>query len=226
MSYSFIRKKAKSVTRPFAVYLMAISIATLGLPGFIPVAMAVDTGFKIPTTASTNNGHNDWDTNTVANAQTSNDVYISDNDEGDEQGYEDFSFVIPADSTINGVEVIFEAKSTDTSGCQIETALSWNNGSNFTSMKTAALTGSDASYTFGGAADTWSHVWTNTQLNDNNFVARVSFDDVSSNSCQSSTVSVDELQVKVYYTEPVTPEPNPALPNSCGLDIALVMDSS
>jgi hypothetical protein len=169
-----------------------------------------DTSFKFPTATHT---PNNWDTNTVANVQSSNNSYILDNDETDEQGYSSFNFPsIPVGSTVNGIEVSIEAKSTDTSGCSIFGSLSWNNGTNYTSFKsTPSLTGSDASYTLGGANDNWGRTWGNNDFLNSNFVLKMYYDDTSGSSCSGSTVSVDQLLVKVTYTEAaVSVPPYPA----------------
>ena len=214
----------KTVNASLTLIFTVVSL--IMVPGaFAPFsALAIsNTGFLSPTTVSVENNYNDW--TDAASAFSSNDSYATETSEEQRQGWETFGFSIPSGSTINGIEVRAEAKSSDTSGCQLEAALSWNDGS-FTSVKTTALTGSDVTYTLGGVAETWGRTWAVNDFSNDNFVVRLEFDDAGSSTCNNSTVSVDHVQVNVTYTPPVQPSTNPTLANSCGLDIALVLDSS
>lgn len=174
-----------------------------------------DTGSGTPTTTHL---PNNWDTNTVVNVQTSDALYITDNDE-DEQGYSNFNLAaIPAGSTIDGVEIKVEAKASIASGCQLQTRLSWNNGITDTILKTAALTDADVTYTLGGSVDTWGRTWTASDFTNANFVVKVAYDDVSGNTCTNGTIgSINQIQAKVYYTSPVvtpTSTPTPTVTNT------------
>lgn len=212
---------SKKVVAGVTIFVM---LATVFQIASSEVILAADTGYKTPTFASTDSDYNDWDVNTVSNVQTSNNSYASDNDESDQQGYEDFNFgAIPNGSVIKGITVKVEAKSSDTSGCELQVSLSGNNGNSFTSSIEKSLDGSDTEYTFGSASDLWGGAWSTASFSNDNFVYRMAFDDTSGNNCQNSTVSVDQIQVRVTYDPPVA---NPDLANSCGLDIALVLDSS
>lgn len=159
-----------------------------------------DTSYKSPTST---HSPNDW--SHANRAYSSNDSYATSNDEGKEQGYDDFNFPsIPSGSTINGIEVKIEAKSTDVTGCSVFAQLSWNNGSSYTSTKsTNSLSGLDTSYTLGGSSENWGRSWNPNDFTDSNFVLKISYDDTPPNTnCSNSgtTVSVDHLQVKIYYT--------------------------
>lgn len=210
------------------VFLIAQVIPIIQFNG---TANAADTG--TPKTPGATNAPNNWDTNTLGNIQSSNNSYVSDND-GDEQGYTSFNLpAIPAGSTINGVSVNIEAKSSANNGCRVGVALSWNDGSSYTSYKYATLGTSDQSSLLGGSADDWGRTWSITDFTNTNFVLKIQDNDPrtngqnSDNECtNNATTSVDYLDVKVYYTEPVQPVANPSLATSCGLDIAIVMDNS
>ena len=207
----------KSILSVFTILALVISMT--GIMAVVPqTALAADTGFLSPTATHTPNG---WTNG--ANGLTSDNAYATTNSESAEQGYGTFGFGVPGGSSIQGIEVIAEANSSDSSGCQLEVALSNNNGTSFTALKTAALSGTDSALAFGGAADLWGGTWNSSGVSDANFVARVSYDDVGPGNTCSGTTSLDHVQVKVYYTAPT---PNPALANSCGIDVALVMDSS
>ena len=99
-------------------------------------------------------------------------------------------------ATINGIEVKAEMSEVSSTG-NIPTlfSLSWNNGSSFTSTKTATVDGTtDTNYTLGGSADTWGRAWTDSELSNANFRVRMD------KSTDSDTLNVDYLAVKVYYT--------------------------
>ena len=194
----------------------------------VPASLLADTGYQLPTDTHSPNEWGEGSLGDASNALTDNGQYAQDDDEGNEQGYQDFGFSIPAGSTIRGISVKAEAKSSDVSGCVLQMKLSWNNGSNYTSnWKTDALTGTDAILDFGGSADDWGRNWSPANFTDANFVVKMAYDDLGpGNTCQSSTVSVDYLQAKVDFMPPAVPLPNPVLPSSCGLDMGLVIDSS
>ena len=221
------RKNKQAMSIVLSAFVLTLSAFQLTLP---VVTLAADTSLQSPTTAG---NPNTW-TN-PGNAFASDDTYATNSTEEQEQGYASFNFPsIPSGSVINGIEVKIEAKSSDANGCRLETRLSWNNDLSNTAVKFASITGNDSVVTLGGSVNTWGRTWAVGDFVNSNFVLRVAFDDVSGNSCRQQDVpnnsalvaSIDHMQAQVFYTPPVVPEPNPALPNSCGLDIALVMDSS
>jgi hypothetical protein len=128
---NFMTRRAVAITT--IVSLLAFSFGIYPTP---KIARAADTGFQLPTLASTANDYNDW--SNANNGLTNNNQFTTENDENDEQGYEAFNFSIPSGSTINGIEVQIEAKSTDTTGCRIEVALSGDDGGDFSSLKLAS----------------------------------------------------------------------------------------
>jgi uncharacterized protein YegL len=215
------------------VFLIAQIIPIIQFNG---VVNAADTGD--PKTPSAVNSPDNWspsnDATNISNISTSNDNYVSD-DDGDEQGYTSFNLpTISAGSTINGIAVNIEAKSTANNGCRVGVALSWNNGSNYTSYKYVSLGTTDQSTLLGGSADNWGRNWMVTDFTNTSFVLKIQDNDPNTNNSTSgnnnctnnATTSVDYLDVKVYYTEPTPPVTNPSLATSCGLDIALVIDNS
>ncbi len=147
---------------------------------------------------------NNWDTNAVGNVQSSNNIYASDGGDGDQQGYSNFGFSVPANATITGIDVAAEAKSSDTSGCEFRATLSAN-GTTFSAPNgpdTLPLTGTDATLTFGGATDTWGRTWTPAEVNSNNLTVRVEGVDPGSSCSNGSVTSLDHLRVNVSYTTP------------------------
>src|SRR3989338_787578 len=197
-------------------------LLTLPLAILLPStpAFAADTGFMSPAVTGTN--HADW--STPANAFASDDAYATETSEGEDQSYENFGFSVPVGSLIHGVEMNVEAKSADTSGCRIEAQVfSASDNSHGSFQNSSSVTGSDAVYTLGSSSTLWGSTWLASDFDNANFHAQVQFDDVPSSSCGATTFSIDHVRVKVYYTPPVE---NPPLAEACGLDMALVIDSS
>lgn len=197
-------------------------LLALPLAIFLPSApaFAADTGFMSP--AATGGDHNQWAT--PGNAFASDEAYATETTEGQDQSYENFGFSIPVGAIITGVEMSAEAKSSDASGCRLEARL-WSESDNeHTDLRaTGSVTGSDALYTLGSSSDLWGSTWMASDFSNTNFHAQIAFDDLSGSLCSSATFSVDQVQVKVHYTPPVE---NPPLAQACGLDMALVIDSS
>ena len=199
-----------------ATFIATQFIATFVL--FMPaVANAADTGFKTPTST---HSPNDWDVSTVSYVQANDSDSASDND-GDSQGYSGFNFGVPANATINGIEVHTIARSSDPSGCKLRVNLL-----NIDNYKYADLTNSDSSLTLGGAVELWGGNWNASDFSDSSFYIRVQDNDPGNNCDNNATTYLNLLEVKVYYTERPAVANNPTLLESCGLDIALVMDNS
>lgn len=207
------------------ILLAAILVAglTANALTFLPQAKAANTPFHSP---SLSGDPGEWTNGD--NAFTSDDTYANTNDDNDDEGYRNFAFNIPDGVTIDGIEVALESKQEGIT-CELQTRLSWN-GSNFTDRQTIVPEEDDTILTVGGATDTWGHSWTPSELN-NDFVLEVRFNDPGSNCTTQGQGShddifLDNVQVRVYYTEPAQPASNPELGQSCGLDIALVLDNS
>ena len=119
-----------------------------------------------------------------------------------------YGFAIPPTATILGIEVALERKSDRTQ----------NNGSNdstFFLVKAGAAAGSnratatayttaDAIEVHGGPADLWGTTWTPAEINAANFGA-VYTGTKPDPSGQPHVITVDHMQVTVYYSVPSTP---------------------
>lgn len=212
------------VNRSTAFISAGAIIFTVFAPFSIPVANAADSGFQSPTATHTING---WVNAT--NAFSDNDQYAVSGSFGtgtagtNVQGYASFGFA-PTGVPIQGIEVQAAAKTTDTSGCELQVSLSGDNGVNYSSPKSALLSATESIVSFGGASDLWGGAWDSTKVDNGSFVVRVSL----GSGCASGAgvVSLDHLQVKLHYTGSITQTPNPTLANSCGLDVVLVADVS
>ena len=111
----------------------------------------------------------------------------------------DLYSLIPAGSTINGIEVVVEAKSAGTGALWawlIKNPLS----SEVISDKkyTPYLTGADTVYTLGGANDLWGTTWDKDDFEDTS--ATHSFGIRLSGNSADCTYSVDYIKVRVYYS--------------------------
>lgn len=155
-----------------------------------------DTGLQVPT--ATGSISNQW--SNPANAYSSDNVYATEATNGQKQDYGTFGFSIPSGAVIDGLEVVLEARSSAASFTprNIQVDISWDGGSTWTSIKTTSeLTTSDASYTLGGATDTWGRTWSDSEFSNANFLVRVSWN----NSFWSYTCSLDLLQTRIHYTD-------------------------
>jgi len=157
---------------------------------------SADTGFKTAGTIEVNTGWSSFTTGTINTSDDSRASCSSICDNSDDAQMSDFTFGISSGATIDGIEVAIEANESSSFGdIDLDVALSWNDGSSFTSTKTATVDGtSDSTYTLGGATDTWGRTWSDSELADGTF--RVQFDKQSS----TDSLNIDHVQVKVYYT--------------------------
>jgi hypothetical protein len=131
----------------------------------------------------------------------SDNSYATDAVSGHQQGYTTFGFNIPPTATISGIALSVEAKSSDSSGCQVGAELSSNNGTGFTTSGTnAGVSGSDVAYTLGGSGSLWGRSWTPSDLNNGNFVVRLQDIDPGNACLNGSTLSVDQIRARVYYS--------------------------
>ncbi|MEY4731396.1 MAG: hypothetical protein RL681_342, partial [Candidatus Parcubacteria bacterium] len=184
------------------VYRPLYNIVASALDG-TPLAQTsfadTDTGFDVPTATHTPNS---WSNNTVANVQSSNNARTNTTGITNQQGYSNFGFGIPAGAVINGIEVAVESQTSD-SGCAIGVNLSWD-GTNYATQQTFTLNSAntDTSHTFGASGSLWAgHTWVASDFSDANFVVRLQgVDPGTSCSGGTATFAVDQLQVRVTYT--------------------------
>jgi hypothetical protein len=154
-----------------------------------------NTGYLSPTTTSL---PNQW--SSASNGFISDNSYATTTVHLNSQGYSGFSVPVPNGATVTGIEVIPEAKSSDSSGCQIGANISWDNGSTWTAQKTANLTGTDSSYTLGASNDTWGHAWKNYELYNNAFIVKLQNIDPGTSCTNNSMTYLDQVRVRVSYT--------------------------
>jgi hypothetical protein len=148
-----------------------------GTPGFLsPASNAPDSGgdgngFQTsPVNAYADDAAVATDTNSGTGTSTS-----CTNIGKDRHRFYDYGIAIPAGSAINGIEVRVDARADSTSGApKMCVQLSWDGGVSWTAAKaTGALTTSLATYTLGGATDTWGRSWSAASLANASFRVRV-----------------------------------------------------
>jgi hypothetical protein len=151
--------------------------------------IAYDPDFKKP--GNTGTPDNEWTNG--SNALASDGVYATAASTNLRQSYYNFGFSIPTGNSIQGIAVKLDASGTTADGT-IDVALSWDNGSSYTSAKaTPTLAGSDIVYTVGGPADTWGRPWLPAEFNNGTFILRVTAQPAS------NTLRLDALEVRVYH---------------------------
>jgi hypothetical protein len=115
----------------------------------------------------------------------------------DKHRFYNYNITIPGSAAVRGIQVRLDAKADSTSGSpKICVQLSWDGGTTWTSAKsTTTLTTAEATYLLGGAADTWGHTWTASQLGNTTFYVRVI--DVATSTARD--FSLDWVAVQVTY---------------------------
>lgn len=74
--------------------------------------------------------------------------------------------------------------------------LSWDGGQSWTSARSTPTLGTSfATYTIGGANDTWGRAWSTTNLSNASFRVRV----INVSSSTSRDFSLDWIPVRVHY---------------------------
>ncbi len=138
-----------------------------------------------------------------------------------------FWFTVPAWAIINGIEVSVEKSEGSIGTSRIQDHLMqltkddylvWENKAQNTERSAT-----DQVVVYGWPSDLWWETWTSEEINDRKFGA---FFAAKRTSGTPEVARVDQLTIKVYYTETVPPVANPLLTQSCGLDIAYVIDRS
>lgn len=166
-----------------------------------------DTGFQSPSsngarfTNATNptNAYTSDDSNaTLSGSGTSGD---GDFPGGNLQDWGTFGLSIPGGATIDGIEVTVEVTGSGTGSDSSVSLYDANSDAMFTpaaSHKAISVTASEQTLTFGGSEDLWGkNDWTVSDFADGTFAVLISNND---GGFPGVTLSIDHIQVKVYYT--------------------------
>ena len=181
-------RKLSVLTRTAVLMITLLILASL----VVTTVLAAATGASSPTQASTtgkgwsNISYSFGSDNSYAVAKKNNKTLRLSN----------FNLPgIPGNSTINGIQVTVEGMTT---GMQASVALSFDNGTTYTSGLLTALTGTDAVYTLGGPAITWGRTWNASEFTNDKFVVKLT--STGGLPASGNTLSVDQVLVTVYYT--------------------------
>ena len=178
-----------------------LGLACLLLVVFVTPAFAANTGF-LPASVSVPNDGSGF--TTPNNAFVSDNAYATVTANNRQQRYTTFNLpAIPAGSVINGIEVLVEARHSNGTDAnrRFGVELSWNNGGNWTNSNftTGNLTTVDQTLTLGGTANNWGRTWAVGDFTNGNFQIRL-----QTNLSVGGTLSLDQVQVRVTYSPPLT----------------------
>ena len=119
----------------------------------------------------------------------------------DRHRFYDYGVSIHSSCTIGGIEVRLDwyvDSVADTSTMDVE--LSWDGGTSWVTAKTATnQSTTEVTATLGGAADTWGHAWTVSELSNANFRVRIT-SSCSGAGCASRDFFLDWVPVKIHYS--------------------------
>lgn len=156
---------------------------------------------KRPPTVIKGGSNASWATH--GNVYTSDNLRASTTSKSAQQAWGDFGFTFPSGAVIDGIEVFIEARSTNASGCELSAALSWDNGTQWTTAQTRAVTGTEPAspyIPFGGGTDNWGRSWTTGELSNTNFRVRLQSIAPSSACAAASRLDVDYIEVRVQHS--------------------------
>jgi hypothetical protein len=222
----FISKK----TTPVVVGLLTV-LSLVASPGlYIGNALAATGGPNFAGTGVNGGGTGAaWSSTTAVTADDDLDATVSGTGTAFSQALNstNFSFSIPTTATINGIQVVIgRHRSGNGNGDIRDNSVQLiKAGSTVGDNKAATSTNwpsNERTANYGSTSDLWGTAWTPADVNASNFGVAL----VVSNTSTSNprTANVDYVRVTVTYTEAAVI--NPSIGQSCGLDIALVLDSS
>lgn len=117
------------------------------------------------------------------------------------QDYYNFSFNIPSDASINGIEISIEAKKylLPEPNAFIYVELSYDGGINYANTgKWKSFGESEEIKIYGSPTDIWGRTWSDSEFSNSNFRVRILHD----RALDASSPALDHIQAKVYYTSP------------------------
>lgn len=199
---------------------------------FVASTCFSSTAFALSVTASPTNCVNNSSVGTqgwsvTGNALSSNDGYatasVDDNQHSNLLLCSGYGFSIPADATITGITVGVERKSSGTITRDDLVRLVKGGAVGTTDRSTTTNYGTaDAVELHGSATDLWGTTWTPANVNATSFGAAFAAQKAGT-SGGVRTVSVDHVQITVYYTVPFVCAPPSNTPG--GLALTCVCDT-
>jgi hypothetical protein len=134
------------------------------------------------------------------------DYYVNFSSSLDYAEYGFANFNIPADATIDGVEVSVEGKRDSVESDQKPRNLTvaiWNKSNShsgvFTNSKIITLITDDSVVSVGGLSDKWDKTWAISDFSDADFKVKIG----ATTTPNHKNAYLDQVQVKVYYTLPI-----------------------
>ncbi len=103
---------------------------------------------------------------------------------------------IPAGSAIDGIEVSVEGFTT---GDNIQVSLTGTGSAPYTTFQTTNLGGNESTIIVGSPTNLWGTTWTSANFNNANFRVHINF---AGGGGLGTQLSLDQVQVKVYYRQP------------------------
>ncbi len=176
---------------PAAIMILVLLLSAVQV---FPV-FAADTGFFSPSTAVTN-GKTAWANTSFIFAADGQ--YTSTAGKNKQLKLSNFNITpITGNSVINGIAVNVKGH---TDGRQVTVAISGDAGLTWSTAKTTALSigSADVINALGDSTDKWGGTWTADKFTNTNFRVKVT----SSSANTGGTVSLDQLQVKIYFQPP------------------------
>src|SRR4026208_445481 len=150
MQFKSLPKRLSFFSRGSIIAITLLILASL----VVSTVFAFDTGFSSPSRASTPG--KSW-TN-ISYSFASDNSYALAKKSNKQLKLSSFNIPgIPGGSTIDGIAVSVEGF---TAGLQANVALSYNGGTNYTSVLTTALTNTETVNGLGGPTNTWGRTWT------------------------------------------------------------------
>jgi len=204
---TFIKKSTSGLS---AVVLILSQSLAFSVGFFITnttLAGAAETNYSVPTTA-VSVGSGSWDETTPVNLHNSDSIYVSESG-GSTQGFSGFNLPIPSSATIDGIEVFNEAFSSETAGCRMGVGVSVDGGLTFSSSSFFNLTDESQGFTYGGPENTLGLTVNSSDFDSNaNFIVSLQDNDPGNNCENTATTFVDQMLVRVYYTEEIVNQEN------------------
>jgi len=169
-------------------------------PTSTPSCASGDTGLLSPSANAADNGGDDdgFESNPASAYANGGGNASNVNGNGDQHRYYDYGISLPAGcTTISGIVVRLDYWLQATNGTNnVRVQLSWDGGSNWTSLKTdSSEPQSQTAVNYGSSSDTWGRTWSAGELSDANFRVRV----VMNLGTSWQDVYLDWIPVTVYY---------------------------
>lgn len=119
-----------------------------------------------------------------------------------------FGFNIPANSSINGIELRVRAKDSEVLGiAKLTHAIIGKSDSTLGSdliSTDVSLTTTDTLYTYGSSTEKWGLTWTPSDINSSSFQGRVSANASNISGASAGNPVVNAMWINVHYTPPLT----------------------